>query len=102
MRSPFGRRLDRNSKIWNVTVSLIRRPIAISNTVSEGAIMTVTPSIDYTCPDCGAQTTYELVPMEASEPRPSGESREIPSLDFSCARCGASHTYTLSPAGTSA
>ena len=63
--------------------------------------MSVTPSIDYTCPHCGAKTTYQLVPTEASEPRPTRELREIPSLDFSCARCGASHTYTLSPAATS-
>jgi hypothetical protein len=64
--------------------------------------MSLTPSIDYTCPDCGAKTTYELVPSEASEPRPGRELREIPSLDFSCARCGSSGTYTLAPGGPSA
>lgn len=63
--------------------------------------MSVTPSIDYTCPHCGAKTTYQLVPTAASDPRPARELREIPSLDFSCARCGASQTYTLSPAATS-
>ena len=60
--------------------------------------MSVTPSIVYTCPHCGAQTTYMLVPMEASEPRPAGEPGAHPSLDFSCAQCGTSRTYMLSPA----
>jgi predicted RNA-binding Zn-ribbon protein involved in translation (DUF1610 family) len=60
--------------------------------------MSVTPSIEYTCPDCGATTIYMLVPMEESEPRAVGESREVPSLDFTCAKCGNIHTYTLSPA----
>jgi rRNA maturation protein Nop10 len=63
--------------------------------------MSVTPSIDYTCPHCGAKTTYQLVPTAASEPRPTSESGQIPSLDFSCARCGASGTYTLGPTATS-
>ena len=60
--------------------------------------MSVTPSIDYTCPNCGAKTTYMLVPMEEGEPRPMGESHALPSLDFTCARCGTRQTYMLSPA----
>jgi hypothetical protein len=60
--------------------------------------MNATPSINYRCPDCGATTTYQLVPMETSEPKATDEPAEIPSIDFRCARCGASHIYTLSPA----
>jgi hypothetical protein len=60
--------------------------------------MSVTPSIDYMCPDCGAKTTYMLVPMEDGEPRPTGQSPPPASLDFTCARCGTSRTYMLSPA----
>ena len=60
--------------------------------------MNATPSINYRCPDCGATTTYQLVPMETSEPKATDEPAEIPSIDFRCPRCGASHIYTLSPA----
>jgi RNase P subunit RPR2 len=60
--------------------------------------MSVTPSIDYTCPTCGAKATYKLVPMMEEELRPMGESPALPSLDFTCARCGTRQTYMLSPA----
>jgi DNA-directed RNA polymerase subunit RPC12/RpoP len=60
--------------------------------------MSVTPSIDYKCPNCGAKRTYMLVPMEEGEPRPTGKSPALPSLDFTCARCGTRQTYMLSPA----
>jgi predicted RNA-binding Zn-ribbon protein involved in translation (DUF1610 family) len=63
--------------------------------------MNVTPSINYRCPDCGATTTYQLVPMETSEPQATHEPAEMPSIDFRCPHCGASHTYTLSPASPS-
>jgi len=60
--------------------------------------MTETPSIDYSCPKCGAHQTYQLVPMDAGEldqhPR-----RETPSIDLSCSRCGAIQTYRLVPVG---
>lgn len=60
--------------------------------------MSATPSIDYTCPNCGAKVTYMLVPTGEGEPRPMGESPALPSLDFTCARCGTRRTYALSPA----
>jgi predicted RNA-binding Zn-ribbon protein involved in translation (DUF1610 family) len=60
--------------------------------------MSVTPSIEYRCPNCGAVTIYMLVPIEESKPRPVGDSSALPSLDFSCAKCGTSETYMLSVA----
>ena len=60
--------------------------------------MSVTPSIDYMCPNCGAKATYMLVPMEEGEQPQAGESRALASLDFTCARCGTRQTYMLSPA----
>jgi hypothetical protein len=61
--------------------------------------MSNTPSIDYSCPDCGATTIYELVPsVHGHEHESRASTRPIPSLDFSCSRCGATHTYTLMPA----
>jgi hypothetical protein len=61
--------------------------------------MSNTPSIDYSCPHCGATTTYQLVPSATQnrERNATAPARPIPSLDFSCSRCGASHTYTLMP-----
>jgi hypothetical protein len=61
--------------------------------------MSHSPSIDYSCPHCGARQIYELVPMEASESdQPTNViAREAPSLDFSCSRCGSSQTYMLVP-----
>ena len=59
--------------------------------------MSVTPSIDYMCPNCGAKATYKLVPMMEEELRPEGESPVLPSLDFTCARCGTRQIYMLSP-----
>ena len=61
--------------------------------------MSHVPSIDYSCPHCGATQTYQLVPMHAGErdeestPGP----REIPSIDLSCSRCGGRQTYRLVP-----
>jgi hypothetical protein len=61
--------------------------------------MRYTPSIDYSCPHCGARTTYRLVPSAQHDRdlEATASARPIPSLDFSCSRCGASHTYTLMP-----
>jgi predicted RNA-binding Zn-ribbon protein involved in translation (DUF1610 family) len=60
--------------------------------------MSVTPSIDYKCPDCGATTIYQLVPMDQREPPEVGETAETPSINFVCSMCGASRIYMLSPA----
>jgi hypothetical protein len=59
--------------------------------------MSHTPSIDYTCPHCGAIQIYELVPMggDESEQERKPVAREIPPLDFSCSRCGQIQTYML-------
>jgi DNA-directed RNA polymerase subunit RPC12/RpoP len=61
--------------------------------------MSRNPSIDYSCPHCGARQIYELVPMNADErDRPTHVvAREIPSIDLSCSRCGSSQTYMLVP-----
>jgi DNA-directed RNA polymerase subunit RPC12/RpoP len=58
------------------------------------------PSIDYSCPHCGARQTYQLVPMgagERAEESAGRQPREIPSIDLTCSRCGAAQTYELVP-----
>ena len=56
------------------------------------------PSIDYSCPHCGAAQTYQLVPIEANEREQQTKlPGEIPSIDLSCSRCGSSQTYKLVP-----
>jgi ribosomal protein S27AE len=64
--------------------------------------MSHVPSIDYSCPHCGAGRVYQLVPLEErpTEEQVRANRRAVPSLDFSCSRCGASQTYTLVPAAT--
>ena len=61
--------------------------------------MTHTPSIDYSCSQCGASQTYHVVPGHAHEH--GGDEavgpREIPSIDLSCSRCGASQSYRIVP-----
>lgn len=61
--------------------------------------MSHVPSIDYSCPHCGARQTYQLVPMGAGEraEEPAVGRPEIPSIDLSCSRCGARQTYRLVP-----
>ena len=61
--------------------------------------MSQTPSIDYKCTHCGAQQTYQLVPLEArpNEDEVEAIPDEIPSIDLRCSRCGASQTYKLVP-----
>ena len=61
--------------------------------------MSHNPSIDYSCPHCGARQIYQLVPMEANEHerQATAVAREIPSIDLSCSRCGSSQTYKLVP-----
>ena len=56
------------------------------------------PSIDYTCPHCGANETYRLVPDVAPDPRASAAPHQVPSIDLSCSRCGGSQTYKIVPA----
>lgn len=64
-----------------------------------GTITTKIPSIDYRCTRCGAQRTYQLVPLEArpTEAEVKAIPHEIPSIDLRCSRCGASRTYKLVP-----
>jgi len=83
---------------FGVTDSLFSRLIR-ANEAHKGREpgMSVTPSIDYMCPNCGAKATYKLVPMMEEELRPEGESPVLPSLDFTCARCGTRQIYMLSP-----
>jgi hypothetical protein len=62
--------------------------------------MSQTPSIDYSCPHCGAHQTYHLVPVEPGEETraPAVSAEQTPSINFRCSSCGASATYTLVPA----
>ena len=57
------------------------------------------PSIDYTCPHCGAvQTlTFRIVPEAPVDPAASAPPREIPSIDLSCRRCGAFTPFKIVP-----
>jgi uncharacterized Zn finger protein len=66
--------------------------------------MPETPSIDYSCPQCGASQTYQLVPMDTGEldQHAMTTSRETPSIDLSCSRCGAIQTYQLVAVGEAA
>ena len=61
--------------------------------------MSHTPSIDYSCPHCGARQIYEVVPIAGKEREQRARlvTREIPSIDFSCSRCGSSKMYKLVP-----
>jgi uncharacterized Zn finger protein len=63
--------------------------------------MGATASIDYSCPNCGKVQTYQLVPMETSEPD-QHTAREAPSIDLGCLRCGTVQTYQLVPLDTEA
>jgi predicted RNA-binding Zn-ribbon protein involved in translation (DUF1610 family) len=62
--------------------------------------MSATPSIDYSCPHCGAHQAYHLVPLEPGEEAEASvvSAEETPSINFRCSSCGASATYRLVPA----
>jgi uncharacterized Zn finger protein len=51
-------------------------------------------TLDYTCPQCGASETYELVLMEGQSAAPD-PARPVPTLDFTCSSCGAMDTFQL-------
>jgi len=55
------------------------------------------PSIHISCPHCGQNQTYRLVPAVASDPAASVPPEEIPSIDLRCLRCDANQTYKLVP-----
>jgi hypothetical protein len=55
------------------------------------------PSIHISCPHCGQDQTYHLVPAVAPDPAASATPAEIPSIDLRCLRCDASQTYKLVP-----
>jgi hypothetical protein len=57
------------------------------------------PSIDYSCPHCGAKQTYRLVPGVTPDPGANASPRESPSIDLRCLRCGVNQTYRLVPHG---
>ena len=63
--------------------------------------MTQTPSISYSCPHCGANQTYRIVPGDPQQQVEPADfaAREIPSIDLSCPRCGANQTYRIVPDG---
>lgn len=55
------------------------------------------PSIHISCPHCGENQTYRLVPTVAPDPAASAPPREVPSIDLRCLRCETSQTYQLVP-----
>jgi predicted nucleic acid-binding Zn ribbon protein len=54
--------------------------------------MSEAPVFDYTCSQCGARETFQLVRMEGG---PLPPQRPVPEFDFTCSQCGATDTYQL-------
>ena len=60
--------------------------------------MTEVPTLDWTCSQCGASETWELVKPDSSKTpdvHVGGAAGQAPTLDWTCSQCGASATYQL-------
>jgi hypothetical protein len=63
------------------------------------------PTLDWTCSQCGAMETWELVRADESGrqgERPTSAPADPHTLDFSCSRCGTTETWMLVSRGVEA